>query len=73
MIKKHQRGTQNQEGGIIDREAPLHISNIMIVDPSDDKPCRVGFEVKDGVKTRVSKRTGTVLDCISSKCKILRS
>jgi len=62
MIKKHQKPAQNREGGIIDKEAPLAISNVMVVDPSDDKPCRVGFEVREGHKTRVSKRTGAVLD-----------
>lgn len=62
IVKKHQRQTGNQEGGIIELEAPLHRSNVMVVDPSDNKPCRVGFELKDGKKRRVSKRTGTVLD-----------
>ena len=62
MVKKHQKGTQNQDGGIIDREAPLHISNVMVVDPTDNRPCRVGFEDRDGVKKRVSKRTGSLLD-----------
>lgn len=62
MVKKHQKASQNREAGIVDQEAPLHISNVMVVDPSDDKPCRVGFEVREGHKTRVSKRTGAVLD-----------
>lgn len=62
MVKKHQRQVGNQEGGIIEREAPLNASNVMVVDPSDGKPCRVGFELKDGKKRRISKRTGTVLD-----------
>jgi len=62
MVKKHQRQVGNQEGGIIEREAPLHASNVMVVDPSDNKPCRVGFELKDGKKRRISKRTRTVLD-----------
>jgi len=62
MIKKHQKAGQNREAGIVDKEAPLHVSNVMVVDPSDDKPCRVGFEVREGHKTRVSKRTGAVLD-----------
>jgi len=62
MVKRHQRPAQNREGGIVDKEAPLHISNVMVVDPSDDRPCRVGFEVRDGKKTRVSRRTGAVLD-----------
>lgn len=62
MVKKHQRPAANREGGIVDQEAPLHISNVMVVDPNDDRPCRVGFEIRDGKKTRVSKRTGAVLD-----------
>jgi large subunit ribosomal protein L24 len=62
MIKKHQKAMQNKEGGILDKEAPLHISNVMVVDPTDNRPCRVGFETKDGKKKRVSKRTGAVLD-----------
>jgi len=62
MVKKHQKASQNREAGIVDKEAPLNISNVMVVDPSDDKPCRVGFEVREGHKTRVSKRTGSVLD-----------
>jgi large subunit ribosomal protein L24 len=62
MVKKHQKAAQNQEGGILDKEAPLDISNVMVVDPNDQRPCRVGFETKDGVKKRVSKRTGAVLD-----------
>ena len=62
MIKKHQKAGQNREAGIVDKEAPLHVSNVMVVDPSDDKPCRVGFEAREGHKTRVSKRTGAVLD-----------
>lgn len=62
MVKKHRRGGQGQEAGIVEMEAPLHISNVQIVDPSDGKPCRVGFDIKDGVKKRVSRRTGSVLD-----------
>jgi len=62
MVKKHQKAAQNREGGIIDQEAPVNISNVMVVDPNDDKPCRVGFEIHDEKKTRVSKRTGAVLD-----------
>jgi len=62
MVKKHQKAGNNREGGIIDKEAPLHLSNVMVVDPNDDKPCRVGFEIRDEQKVRVSKRTGAVLD-----------
>ncbi|CAM2006544.1 50S ribosomal protein L24 [Acanthopleuribacter pedis] len=62
MVKKHRRASQVQEGGIIDIEAPIHISNVALVDPSDDKPCRVGFEIRNDKKVRVSKRTNTVID-----------
>lgn len=62
MVKRHQKASQNREGGILDQEAALHISNVQVVDPQDDRPCRVGFETKNGVKTRVSRRTGADLD-----------
>jgi large subunit ribosomal protein L24 len=62
MVKKHQKAGNNREAGIIDQEAPLHLSNVMVVDPNDDKPCRVGFETRDERKVRISRRTGAVLD-----------
>ena len=62
MVKRHTRAAQNREGGIIDKEAPIQVSNVMVVDPGDDKPCRVGFQVRDGRKVRVSKRTGALID-----------
>ncbi|GHC63262.1 50S ribosomal protein L24 [Limoniibacter endophyticus] len=61
LIRKHQKQTQSQEGGIITKEAPIHLSNIAIVD-KDGKPTRVGFEVKDGKKVRVAKRSGEVIN-----------
>jgi len=61
MVKRHQRQTQAQEAGIINKEASLHISNIAIVD-KDGKPTRVGFSVVDGKKVRVAKRSGEVID-----------
>jgi len=61
MVKRHQRQTQAQEAGIINKEASLHISNIAIVD-KDGKPTRVGFTVVDGKKVRVAKRSGVVID-----------
>ncbi|MCY1668418.1 50S ribosomal protein L24 [Rhizobium sp. SL86] len=61
MVKRHQRQTQNQEAGIINKEAPIHLSNIAIV-AKDGKPTRVGFSVVDGKKVRVAKRTGDVID-----------
>lgn len=62
MVKRHQKQTQTQEAGIISKEAPLHLSNLSLVDPKDGKPTRVGFEVKDGKKVRVAKRSGALID-----------
>ncbi|SIR18741.1 LSU ribosomal protein L24P [Rhizobium sp. RU35A] len=61
MVKRHQRQTQTAEAGIINKEAPIHLSNIAIV-AKDGKPTRVGFAVVDGKKVRVAKRTGDVID-----------
>lgn len=61
VVRKHQKQTQSQEGGIISKEAPIHISNIALVDPKDGKATRVGFETRDGKKVRVAKRSGAVL------------
>ena len=63
IVKRHQRQSANQEGGIISKEAPIHLSNIAVADPKDGKPTRVGFEVlEDGRKVRVAKRSGERID-----------
>jgi large subunit ribosomal protein L24 len=64
MIKKHQRPTQKlRQGGIIEREAPIHISNVMIIDPRGDRPTRVGVRtLGDGRKARVARRSGEIID-----------
>ncbi|MBL4756482.1 MAG: 50S ribosomal protein L24 [Rhizobiales bacterium] len=63
MVKRHQRQTPSEEGGIINKEAPLHLSNLAIADPKDGKPTRVGFQtLKDGRKVRVAKRSGETID-----------
>ena len=63
MIRRHQKQSQTQEGGIITKEAPIHLSNIAIADPKDGKPTRVGFQIqKDGKKVRVAKRSGEVIN-----------
>lgn len=62
IVRRHQKQSQTQEGGIISKEAPIHLSNIALVDPKDGKPTRVGFEVRDGKKVRVAKRTGAVIN-----------
>ena len=61
IVKRHRRATQNDAGGIISMEAPLHISNVAHVDPESGVATRVGFEVKDGEKVRVAKRSGKAL------------
>jgi large subunit ribosomal protein L24 len=63
QVHRHQRQTQSQEGGIITKEAPIHLSNLALVDPKDGKPTRVGFRIeKDGSKVRVAKRSGEVIN-----------
>jgi len=64
MIKKHQRPTQKiRQGGIIEREGAIHLSNVMLVDPASDKPTRVGMKaLSDGKKVRVARRSGEMLD-----------
>jgi large subunit ribosomal protein L24 len=62
-IKRHQRQTPQQDGGIITREASIHMSNLALEDPKDGKPTRVGFKIlKDGRKVRFAKRSGEVID-----------
>ena len=62
MVKRHQKPDRVNAGGIVMKEASLHISNVMLVDPKEGKPTRVGFKVmKDGKKSRVAKRSGEVV------------
>ena len=62
VVKRHQRQTQTQEAGIINKEAPIHLSNIAIADPKDGKPPRVGFKIEGDKKVRVAKRSGVTID-----------
>jgi len=64
MMKKHQRPTQKlRQGGIIEREAPLHLSNVMLLDPRTDKPTRVGVRLlADGKKARIARKSGEIID-----------
>ena len=69
IVKRHQRprqvgGAQRAEkvGGVIEKEGPIHVSNVMLVDPKDDKPTRVGIEIHDGKRFRIARRSGTRLD-----------
>jgi large subunit ribosomal protein L24 len=62
MVKRHQKQTAQQEGGIISKEAPIHLSNLAYVG-RDGKPTRVGFKIRtDGTKVRVAKSSGAEID-----------
>ena len=63
LIKRHQRPTQiNPQGGIVEKEAPIHASNVMLVCPNTKKPTRIGKEtLSDGSRARVSKKSGEML------------
>jgi large subunit ribosomal protein L24 len=67
IIKRHTRpsqvpGSANAAGGVIEREGPIHISNVMLIDPKDSKPTRVGITRENGKRFRVAKRSGQKLD-----------
>lgn len=61
--RKHQKQTQNQSGGIVSKELPIHVSNLAIEDPKDGEPTRIGYkQLADGRKVRFAKRSGEVID-----------
>ena len=66
MVKRHQKQSAQQEGGIISKEATMHLSNLALADPKDGKPTRVGFKfVGEGdnrTKVRIAKRSGVEID-----------
>jgi large subunit ribosomal protein L24 len=66
MVKRHQKQTAQQEGGIISKELAVHLSNVAIADPKDGKPTRIGFKFvgtgDDRKKVRVAKRSGVEID-----------
>ena len=62
IVKRHTRATQDNPGGIINKEAPLHISNVSLIDPDSGKATRIGYEVKDDKKIRIARRSGKALD-----------
>jgi large subunit ribosomal protein L24 len=63
IAQRHQRQTPSQQGGIIAKEMPIHLSNVALADPTDGKASRVGFRFnKDGQKVRFAKRSGEVID-----------
>ena len=63
LVRKHQRQSAQQEGGIVSKEASIHVSNLALEDPRDGKPTRVGFKtLDDGRKVRFAKRSGEVIE-----------
>jgi large subunit ribosomal protein L24 len=69
MVKRHQRPRQvagaqraEQVGGVIEKEGPIHLSNVMLIDPKDGNPTRIGIEIENGKRYRVAKRSGTRID-----------
>jgi large subunit ribosomal protein L24 len=66
VVKRHQRQTAQQEGGIVSKELPIHLSNIALADPKDGKPTRVGFKVvgkgEERKLVRFAKRSGVEID-----------
>jgi large subunit ribosomal protein L24 len=63
MVKRHQRQTQRQQGGIVSKEAPVDLSNLAHIDPKSGEATRVGFKVlNDGRKVRFAKKSGEVID-----------
>ena len=66
IVKRHQKQSAQQEGGIVSKEAPIHLSNIALADPKDGKPTRVGFKYlgtgEERKKVRVAKRSGVEID-----------
>ncbi|KAA9302405.1 MULTISPECIES: 50S ribosomal protein L24 [Aerococcus] len=63
IVKKHQKPSQaNPQGGIVEEEAPIHVSNVQLVDPKTGEKTRVGIEVKDGKRVRVARKSGEAID-----------
>jgi large subunit ribosomal protein L24 len=61
IVKRHTKPVNNNPGGIVEMSAPLHISNLALLDPKSGKPTRVGFEIRKDKKVRVSKKSGEII------------
>ena len=63
IVKRHQRQSQTEQGGIVEKEAPIHVSNVSLLDPESGDATKVGFRLlEDGRKVRFAKRSGEVID-----------
>jgi large subunit ribosomal protein L24 len=62
MVKRHMRPSAQQQGGIVEKEAPIHVSNVALTDPKDNKPTRVGYKFVDGRRLRFARRSGEMID-----------
>ncbi|PPR09630.1 MAG: 50S ribosomal protein L24 [Alphaproteobacteria bacterium MarineAlpha11_Bin1] len=63
MVKRHQRQTQTEQGGIVEKEASIHVSNVALLDPEGGEASRIGFRtLEDGRKVRYARRSGEVID-----------
>ena len=61
IVTKHQKATQTEEGGIVEMSAPIHVSNLMVLDPKTNEGTRIGRKNEDGVSVRYSKTTGNII------------
>ncbi|MCW5732326.1 MAG: 50S ribosomal protein L24 [Alphaproteobacteria bacterium] len=62
MAKRHTKPRPGQPGGVVEKELPIHVSNVAHIDPKDNKPTRVGYKIVDGRKLRVAARSGEMID-----------
>jgi large subunit ribosomal protein L24 len=62
MVKRHTRPAQGRQGGIVEKEAPIHVSNVAHLDPKDRSPTKVGFKTVDGRKLRFARKSGELID-----------
>ena len=62
MAQRHQKQSMSQEGGIVQKELPIHVSNVALIDPKTQKPTRIGYKMDGERKVRVARRSGEALD-----------
>lgn len=62
VVKRHQRQAMGVEGGIVEKEAPIHVSNVAHIDPKTQKPTRVGFKMEGDKKVRIARRSGESIE-----------